>query len=266
MKSAIPQTIFLLAGKTVKSLTTQEIAKLIIQSVIYTGIIIGVLLWGVKLYLGFTEVVEWVPKFIDTAIDDFIFWVAMKIGWVLIPIFIPLVASFFDEKTVSLIQKDEYPVDSEGQTISSISGFIRTFRIFIVGLILNLLIIPIIFLDTIRPLLKFIPSFIMDNIFLDVAVIAAPILYIILNSFIFGIEFFHIASAPHSEEHAKEGYGLPVHLSIFAAGAVVLFLTLIPIVNLIVPIIGIILMVHLYHVLIPQTEPTKETSLMDREL
>ena len=73
MKSAIPHTIFLLAGKTVKSLITQEIAKLIIQSVIYTGIIIGVLFGGVKLYLGFTEVVEWVPKFIDTAIDDFTF-------------------------------------------------------------------------------------------------------------------------------------------------------------------------------------------------
>ena len=29
MKSAIPHTIFLLAGKTVKSLITQEIAKLI---------------------------------------------------------------------------------------------------------------------------------------------------------------------------------------------------------------------------------------------
>ena len=128
MKSAIPQTIFLLAGKTVKSLTTQEIAKLIIQSVIYTGIIIVVLLWGVKLYLGFTEVVEWVPKFIDTAIDDVIFWVAMKIGWVLITIFIPLVASFFDEKTVSLIQKDEYPVDSEGQTISSTSGLSERFE------------------------------------------------------------------------------------------------------------------------------------------
>ena len=108
MKSAIPHTIFLLAGKTVKSLITQEIAKLIIQSVIYTGIIIGALLGGVKLYLGFTEAVEWVPKFIDTAIDDFIFWAAMKIGWVLIPIFIPLVASFSGEKTVSLIQKDEY--------------------------------------------------------------------------------------------------------------------------------------------------------------
>ena len=107
MKSAIPHTIFLLAGKTVKSLITQEIAKLIIQSVIYTGIIIGVL-WGGKLYLGFTKAVEWVPKFIDTAIDDFIFWFAMKIGWVLIPIFIPLVASFSGEKTVSLIQKDEY--------------------------------------------------------------------------------------------------------------------------------------------------------------
>ena len=80
------------------------------------------------MYLGFTKVVDWVPKFIDTAIDDFIFWAAMKIGWVLIPIFIPLVASFFDEKTVSLIQKDEYPVDSEGQTISSISGLSERFE------------------------------------------------------------------------------------------------------------------------------------------
>ena len=53
MKSAIPHTIFLLVGKTVKSLITQEIAKLIIQSVIYTGIIIGVL-WG-----GRGEVVPW---------------------------------------------------------------------------------------------------------------------------------------------------------------------------------------------------------------
>ena len=215
---------------------------------------------GVKLYLGFTEAVEWIPKFVDTAIDDFIFWVAIKIGWILIPIFIPLVASFFDEKIVFLINKDEYPADREAHSISPISKFIRTFRIFVVGLFLNLLIIIIIFLDTIGPLLQFIPSFIMDNILLDVAVIAAPILYIMLNSFIFGIEFFHIASAPHSEKHTKKGYGMLVHISIFSGGAVVFFLSLIPIVNLIVPIIGIILMVHLYHVLIPQIEPTKETT------
>ena len=103
--------------------------------------------------------------------------------------------------------------------------------------------------------MKIIPSFIIDNLWVDVVVLVTPILYIVLNGFIFGKEFFYIASAPHIKVHSKNGYELPIHLSIFAAGVVVVFLRLIPLLNLIVPVIGIILMVHLYHILILQKEP-----------
>ena len=64
----ILQTIFLLARKTVRTLITPEIAILIIQCVIFTGTIIGVLLGCVRLLLSFTNVFEWAPNFIDSAI------------------------------------------------------------------------------------------------------------------------------------------------------------------------------------------------------
>ena len=102
--------------------------------------------------------------------------------------------------------------------------------------------------------MKIIPSFIIDNLWVDVVVLVTPILYIVLNGFIFGKEFFHIACAPHVKGNSKNGYELHIHLSIFGAGAVVFCLSLIPVLNLIVPVIGIILMVHLYHILILQKE------------
>jgi hypothetical protein len=263
LKNNIPKIIFFLVKKTVRSLGTPEIVKIIIKSVIYTGIAISILLGVVKLLLGVTVFVEWGPEFLESAIDNFIFWISMTIGWFLIPIFIPLISSFLNEKIVYLIQTQEYENGLDGQGASwdpepnsSIIDLIPIIKIFLFSLLLNLLIIPLMFLDTVRPLLKFISTFTLDNMFLAIASAVSPILYILINSLIFGIEFF-ANSTTNQQCKSKDDQKLQFYLFIFFAGGAIFFFSLIPILNLITPVIGITFMVHLSHFFLYQSSVTE---------
>ena len=112
------------------------------------------------------------------------------------------------------------------------------------------------FLDTIRPLLEFIPTFILDNMFLAIAAAVSPILYVLINSLIFGIEFFASSNA-NQKCKSKDDQKLQFYLFIFLAGGAIFFFSLIPILNLITPVVGIIFMVHVSHFFLYQSSVTE---------
>jgi len=242
------KNIFLLIGKTFSTLFLPEIIKLIVKSIFYTGTCIVLISGLVKLTLSFTKFLEWSPNFLDNAIDDIVFWITLKIVWLLVPILMPIIAGLFDDKIVFAINK-KYQYNDMGKSSTPFKiNYIGLLKLLVFGLTVNMALIILIFINTIGPVYNLIPSFIIKNIFFEAIIMLAPILYIGLNSYVFGVEFFQIFSTSNRNELSKKNNTLKFHIKIICAGSSIFCLSLIPFINLIVPIIGIVLMTHLYHI------------------
>jgi len=103
------KNIFLLIGKTFSTLFLPEII------ITHTGTCIVLISGLVKLTLSFTKFLEWSPNFLDNAIDDIVFWITLKIVWLLVPILMPIIAGLFDDKIVFAINK-KYQYNDMGKS------------------------------------------------------------------------------------------------------------------------------------------------------
>ena len=72
-------------------------------------------------------------------------------------------------------------------------------------------------------------------------------LYILLNIYLLGREFFESAAGYHLGKPLARELGRKHKKMVYGSGFVITMLTLIPGVNLFAPIIAVVWMVHLYH-------------------
>ncbi|MCK5091353.1 MAG: EI24 domain-containing protein, partial [Gammaproteobacteria bacterium] len=79
------------------------------------------------------------------------------------------------------------------------------------------------------------------------------IMSIVLNSYLLGREFFESAAGYHSGKPEAMVLGQKNKAVMYGGGFVITCLTLVPVINLFVPVIAIVWMVHVYHGLGDQT-------------
>ena len=70
---------------------------------------------------------------------------------------------------------------------------------------------------------------------------------IALNSYLLGREFFESAAGYHMGKPEAERLGRENRAAVYGGGLVITLMTLVPVVNLFVPIVAIVWMVHVYH-------------------
>ena len=73
------------------------------------------------------------------------------------------------------------------------------------------------------------------------------VLSVLLNSYLLGREFFESAAGYHLGKPQAREIGRGHRMRIYSSGLVLTLLTLIPLVNLFVPIIAVVWMVHVFH-------------------
>ena len=73
------------------------------------------------------------------------------------------------------------------------------------------------------------------------------IVSILLNSYLLSRKFFEIAAGYHIRKPQAQKFGQQNRGMVYGGGFVITLLTLVPLLNLFVPIIAIVWMVHVYH-------------------
>lgn len=144
-------------------------------------------------------------------------------GWFMLPSLIFVVSGLFQERVIRKVEGINYPRAGELRDEKFISSILHGLLFSIKAVFLNIMVIPLYFTG-----LGFMVS-------------------LFLNSYLMGREFFDAVGMCHKDrgeirELRKRNRG-----KVYKGGFFLTLMTLIPLVNLFVPIIAVVWMVHLYH-------------------
>jgi uncharacterized protein involved in cysteine biosynthesis len=142
----------------------------------------------------------------------------------LFPAFMPLIAGMFEERILTLVEQADYPDTPPPSPRPFLPALLHDVRFVVIALSLNLLLLPLYFI----PLLG-------QGIFL------------LLNGYLMGREFFGIAAGRHLGKAEANRVRKRIRMRVLLAGMALAAGTLVPLLNLLVPFAGLVLMAHLYH-------------------
>ena len=210
-----------MARKTLHSITKKKIIGLMFLCAFLALLVVVLLVVGLTWLTDNLITVE--RSWLQTSID-WITGIVLSIGgWFMLPVLVVLISGVFQEITIYQVEKAEYPDKTREGEPRFWPDLLHDIRFTLKALVLNLLILPFIFIG-----IYFILS-------------------IALNSYLLGREFFESAAGYHLGKPQARLLGRQNRKLVYSSGLVLTLLTLIPVVNLFVPIIAVVWMVHLFH-------------------
>jgi CysZ protein len=209
-----------LAIKALKSLLHKGIFKIFLLSILLNIAILAGIVLGVHFLLdGIT--IPFLEGF-DFLIDISGVIIAFFISIFVFPILMPIIISFFDEAICAAIEKQEYP-----ELAKPNPPFWPTIRqdlaFTLKAIFLNILVLPLYLIPLV-------------NI----------VVYYTLNGYLLGREFFNTAAGRYVSFGEGKALRKRNKLEIITGGAAITFLATIPVIQLIAPIWGVALMLHLF--------------------
>jgi len=206
-------------AKTLESFSKARLIKFIIFNIlIVLAIIGGFTYWSVSYTNSLNIDTGWIKSILSFLTGTF----ALIVGWFILPILMPLIGGIFSEIVIKRVEHVYYPNDEEDKA-RFWPDMIHDIKFTLYSLGLNILVIPLYFVG-----IGFIVS-------------------IALNSYLIGIEFFESAAGYHLGKPMASKLRRKHSSKVFFSGFVLTIMALIPFVNLILPIIAIVWMVHIYH-------------------
>lgn len=161
---------------------------------------------------------------LNIAIDVLGSAAALFLAWLILPAMTILMLGFLLDRIVQSIEARHYPGLPEPRRIGIGAALASALRLALLGLVLNLLAIP---------LYLFFP-------------VANLVVYLAINGYLVGREYFEAVASRRLEPVPLKAMWRRYRLRLTVAGAIVAFLLSVPLVNLAAPIIGIAFMLHLF--------------------
>ncbi len=144
-------------------------------------------------------------------------------GWFMLPSLIVFVAGFFQDAAIRRVEWKYYPQAAPRVELPFWPELLHDLRFTAWSILLNLLILPFYFVGI---------GFVMS---------------VALNGYLVGREFFESAAGYHLGKAQAKEFGRQHQKTMFGGGLVITLLTLTPGLNLFVPLIAVVWMVHVYH-------------------
>ncbi len=144
-------------------------------------------------------------------------------GWFMLPVLTVLIGGLFQEIVIQRVERIYYPDSVRSKTIKFWSEAWHEIKFTLWALLLNILVLP---------LFVFGIGFVIS---------------ILLNSYLLGREFFENAAGYHVGKKKGKELIRQNRLTIYGGGFIITMTTLLPVLNLFVPILAIVWMVHVYH-------------------
>ena len=210
-------------ARTMRTLMTSHFVGLLLKTMILT--LIAFTLFLVLIFSGLKSVTFFETTTLEWLSDGLLTVGFGVIAWALLPALLPMIAAFFQESIANSIERMEYPDYMPPKMLAPWHWEMWEsvkFALLVIGL--NLLLFWT----------YFIPVF-------------GQFTYFAVNGYLIGREFFETAAGRHigrvEAKKLRRNHRLPAIL----AGIAIVGFTLVPIVQLAAPFIGVAIMVHLFH-------------------
>lgn len=212
--------MWIMCKKTLHTCVKKYFLRYVLLSLVITAIGFACVFGGVSYALHATQLVSW--GWLDSAIDAVLGASALWFSAFLFPLFIPLLAAVMGDAIAGRIDKEEYGVASAPSLPlwPQITGAMK-FMAF--SLSLNILALV---------LLIFPPAWLVG--------------YYALNGWLMGNDFFESVAVRHVLPSESKVLRKGSRLTIWFGGIFLVFLTTLPVVNLCVPFVAVVWMVHVF--------------------
>lgn len=179
--------------------------------------------------------IEWMDEFFFW-LDEAALWSVAVIGWyILFPAFSALIMSLFAEQIALAVEKEWYPARQGMREIKLGEAVLSALVFALTVITLNVLAI--------------VPYLILLLVFG-----IGAILYLALNGYLMGREYFELVALRHMPRREVNALRQRLKGRIFTLGFLLAFLFLVPVVNLFAPVIATAAMTHIVHLSL-QKEP-----------
>jgi CysZ protein len=208
-------------ARTIDSLHRARLSGLTLLCAVLAAAVVVTVAAGITWLTA--RVVELQTGWLDTLVN----WLAGIVtgigGWFMLPALTVLVAGIFQETVIQRVEKACYPETVRREEPRFWADLGHDIRFTLRALLLNLLVLPLYFFG-----------------------IGFPV-SIALNSYLLGREFFIAAAGYHLGKPAAADLARRHRRAVYGGGFVITLLTLVPLVNLFMPILATVWMVHVYH-------------------
>ncbi len=195
------------------------------------GLMLLCALLAVVIVVGVVVSITWITAhFVNIErgwLDTLINWIAGILtgvgGWFMLPVLTVLIAGLFQERVIQRVDNLYYPEAKPHENLKFWPEIWHDIKFTAWALFLNLLVLPF-YLFGIGFLIS-----------------------ILLNSYLLGQEFFEAAAGYHMGKANAKELSKEHRMLVYSGGFVITLLTLLPLVNLIVPVFAVVWMVHVYH-------------------
>jgi len=161
---------------------------------------------------------------LDWLIQAFGAAASLVAAWFAYPIVVTSILGIFGERICDAVERHHYPRLAAPRSLPLAAAIADAVRFLVLALALNLLVLP----------LYLLPG---PNI----------LIYLGLNGWLLGREYFDLVGLRRQARPQHRATRRSLRFEIWLAGAVIAAILLIPLVNLLAPVIGIGFMTHRYH-------------------
>ncbi|MFA5121954.1 EI24 domain-containing protein [Zavarzinia sp.] len=199
--------------------------RAILWRVLGLGLVLSALLvWGAYAGLGYAPSTGW--GWLDEAIR-IAGGVLMAIGLAFVfPLVMTTLQSLFLDEAAAKVTRRDYPGESPGRDVGMVDGTVAGLRFLVIAIALNLAALPLQIVGLFVPLLNL-------------------LVFLILNGYLVGREYFEQVAMRHAPVKAASALRRANRMVVFGAGLLGTALMVVPIVNLIAPLVTVAAMVHL---------------------
>lgn len=203
-----------------------------------------VILWGVlgaaavfiALFSGLAALLPMIPATGIGWLDSAIGWIAglslpllaVLSLWLLFPAVATTVMSFFLEDIVDAVEARHYPEQAGGRASPLVEQVWLALKMMAVIIVVNLLALP-------------------AYLALLFTGFGAPLLYLAINAYLLGREYFEVVALRHGNAAGARSMRRGMRDQAFLGGLAIAGLFMVPIANLLAPVLGAAIMVHLFH-------------------
>ena len=198
-----------------------EQRRAIVTSVVLAALLLFVLWLGVTGLLDHTRLAgNW---WVDAVIELVGSLAALALAWILFPAMTMLVLGFFLERVVVAVEKRHYPELPAPRPAGMAEGLASGLRLLLLAVLLNVVALPFYLIPAI-------------NLFI----------YYGLNGYLVGREYFELVALRRLDGAAARAMGRRHRGLLILAGAAIVFLLSLPLVNLVAPVTAVALMLHVF--------------------
>ncbi len=207
--------------KSLKSITKAKLIPTILISCVLAVITVssaaGIITWISASFISIKIV--WLDKAVN-----FLIGIASGVGgWFMLPAVIPFIAGMFQDKVIHNVEIEFYPDSVRKKEPELWPDLKHDIAFTIWALFLNILILPLYLFGI--------------GFFIS----------ILLNTYLLGREFFENVAGSHLGKPEAKKLGNKNRIPVYTGGLVITLLTLIPVVNLFIPVFAVVWMVHVFH-------------------